>query len=62
MAGSIAQIEISPSTHTYSVGQYLIYTGQLYKVKAAISVGESLNVGTNIEATTVMAELLSLIS
>ena len=57
---NIAQVETSPTTHAYSVGQYLIYNGQLYKVTSSIANGGTLTVGTNITATTVMSELLSL--
>jgi hypothetical protein len=60
MLSCFAQVETSPSTHNYSVGQYLMYEYQLYKVTSAITTGQSLTVGTNIVATTVMSELLSL--
>lgn len=54
---NLADSETSPSTHSYSVGQYLVYNGQLYRVKRAISVGESLVVGTNIVSTSIGFEL-----
>lgn len=60
MLSCLAQVETSPSTHNYSVGDYLMYEYQLYKVTSAITTGQSLTVGTNIVATTVMSELLSL--
>ena len=60
MLNSVAQNETSPSTHNYSVGDYLVYKYQLYKVIASISTGASLTVGTNIQATTIMNELASL--
>ena len=47
----IAPIETSPSTHTYSIGESLVYGGVLYEVKAAIAIGDSLTVNTNIEAS-----------
>ena len=48
-----AQVETSPSTHAYTKGQMLIYNNQLYRVKAAIAVGNTLTVGTNIEVVSV---------
>lgn len=60
LAGSVAVIETSPTTATHAVGSYLVYNGQLYEVTAAIAVGETLTVGTNISATTAGAELTSL--
>lgn len=46
----IAPIEsdATSSTHAYAVGQKLILNDVLYKTTAAISVGDALNVGTNI--------------
>lgn len=41
----------STSTHAYAVGDYLMYSSQLYKVTQAISVGDTLVAGTNIAAT-----------
>ena len=60
LVGSVAQIETSPATASHTVGQYLVYNGQLYKVTAAISVGETLVVGTNILATSVGDEISDL--
>lgn len=60
LSESIASTETSPATATHATGTYLMYQNRLYKVIASISVGESLTVGTNIQATTVMAELLAL--
>lgn len=57
---NLATIETSPVTHAYSEGDYLVYNGLLYKVTAAIAIGESLTVGTNIESTKVGDELSSL--
>lgn len=52
-AGSIAIIESSPATQAHAKGEYIVYNGQLYKVTAAISAGESLTVGTNVEAANI---------
>lgn len=60
-AGSIATIESSPATQAHAIGDYIVYNGQIYKVTAAISAGESLTVGTNIEATTVVTALNNLV-
>lgn len=57
--GSVATVESSPSTHNYSVGDYLIYGGTLYKVTAAIAIGESLAEGTNITAAVLTDDLMS---
>lgn len=48
-----AQVETSPTTHAYTKGQMLIYNNQLYRVKAAIAVGNTLTEGTNIELVSV---------
>ena len=46
----IAPIEYSPATAAHSAGDQLIYNDTLYKVIAAIAIGDSLTVGTNIQA------------
>lgn len=48
-----AQVETSPTTHAYVKGQMLIYNNQTYRVIAAIAVGNTLTVGTNIEPISV---------
>lgn len=48
--GNLAMIESSQATAAHAVGEYIVYNGQLYKVTAAISPGETLTVGTNIAA------------
>lgn len=48
------------ATMNYSVGQYLVYNEHFYKVTAAISAGQALVPGTNIEATTVGTQLSAL--
>ena len=45
------------ASKNYEVGEYLTYTGNLYKVTAAIAKNANLTVGTNIEATDVVTEL-----
>lgn len=58
--GSMATIELSPVQNSYAVGDFLVWKGQLYKVTAAIASGETLVIGTNIEAVTIGAELTQL--
>ena len=48
--GSLATIESSPTTTSHSVGEYILYQGQVYKVTAVIASGDSLVEGTNISA------------
>ena len=51
---NLATIETtSTASKAYSVGDYLVYKGQLYEVTSAIASGGTLTVGTNIVATTV---------
>ncbi len=45
------------ASKNYEVGEYLTYTGNLYKVTAAIAKNANLTVGTNIEATDIATEL-----
>lgn len=60
LPGSVATVEVSPAVANHSVGDFIMYGGQLYSVTAAISVGESLTPGTNITATSAGSELTSL--
>jgi len=48
------------ATANHAVGTYLTMQGKLYKVTRAIASGETIASGTNVTATTVMAELLAL--
>ncbi len=48
--GVIAVRETSPATAAHGVGEYIRYNGTTYKVKSAISIGDSLILNTNIEA------------
>ena len=55
---NIAPVEQSTkSSKNYTVGQYLMNNGQLYKVISSIATGELFVVGSNIEATDVATEL-----
>jgi len=54
--------ESNKATKNYEVGEYLIFGGVLYKVTTAIAANGTITPGTNVEATTVMAEIVSLLS
>jgi len=57
----IAPVENGKASANYGVGTYLIHGGQLCRVTTAIATGEAIAIGTNVTATTVMAEVLSLV-
>lgn len=48
------------ASRAYSVGQYVLIGGQLYKVTASIASGATFTIGTNVVATTVGEELTAL--
>lgn len=52
--------ETSVASKEYAVEEYLIYSGNLYKVTDDISPGDTLTPGTNIEETKVTEELSAL--
>ena len=57
----IAPVESSTTAaNPYAVGDYLILSNKFYKVTAAIAVGDTLTENTNIEETSIAAELKSL--
>lgn len=58
---AIAPVENGLASANYAVGAYLVHGGQLCRVTTAIATGESISIGTNVTATTVMAEILSLV-
>lgn len=49
--------ESSTASKAYSVGDFLEYNGDLYKVISAIAQGDTLTIGTNISNTNIGAEL-----
>ncbi len=58
----IADVESSTTAaQAYTTGSYLILNNVLYKATAEIAAGDTLTAGTNISATTVMAELVALL-
>lgn len=59
---AIAPVENGLASTNYAVGSYLVHGGQLCKVTTAIATGESISIGTNVTATTVMAEVIALIA
>jgi hypothetical protein len=60
-ASAIAAQDGPTATTNHAVGSYLTMGGTLYRVTTAIATGEAITPGTNVMATTVMAEVLSLI-
>lgn len=53
---NIATVESSSTaSQAYAVGDLLVYSGQLYRVTAAIAQGDTITPGTNVEPTTVAA-------
>ncbi len=57
----IATVESSStSAHAYSTGDLLILNDNLYRVTASIAIGATLDVGTNIAATTIADEIANL--
>lgn len=61
MQSNIAYIEGgTTASRAYTVGQYVIVGGTLYKVTASIASGATFTPGTNIVSTTVGAELTAL--
>ena len=64
MMNNIAPVEanINRASKNYEVGEYLFASGQFYKVTAAVAQNTAFTPGTNVEATNVMAEIISLLS
>jgi hypothetical protein len=58
--GNVAPVEGDTASANYAVGGYLVHDGTLCKVTSAIATGETITLGTNVTATTVMAEILAL--
>lgn len=60
---TIAPVEKGTTvSQAYSVGQYMMWGGELYKVTANIANGGTITVGTNVTKTTVAAELLAILA
>jgi hypothetical protein len=59
-AGSIATVESAQATQNHAVGDYILLTGQLYVVTAAVNTGESFVEGTNISAAVIGDALTAL--
>lgn len=57
---AIAPVENGLASANYAVGSYLVHGGTLCKVTTAIASGEAIAIGTNVTATTVMAEAIAL--
>lgn len=56
----IATISTSPTTQSFTKGEYIVYDGQLYIVTANIANGGSLIIGNNITATSAGTQLKSI--
>ncbi len=54
---TIAPVEGTKASNNHQVGDYIIVSGQLYKVTSAITSGTTITAGTNVEATDVATEL-----
>lgn len=59
-ASIVAPVENHLAQDNYAIGSYLVRDGVLYKVTAAIARNEAIVPGTNVTATTVMAELAAI--
>ena len=46
--GSIATVETSPVVANHAIGDYILYGGTVYRVTAAIAVGETIVPGSNV--------------
>lgn len=58
IAGDIATVQTSATaSKAYSVGEYLVLNGQLYRVTSAIANGGTITPGTNVSSTTVGAQI-----
>lgn len=61
LATAIGGIETtSTATSAYEEGQFIVWNNALYKVTAAIAIGDTLSVSTNLKATNVASELTAL--
>lgn len=55
----IAPVEATNiAANAYEVGDHLLLSGILYKVTTAISVGDNISAGTNVETTTIMQAII----
>lgn len=60
-SSNLATVEsTNKASRAYTVGEYLVYNGLLYRVSAAIASGGTLTPGSNITSTTTGAQLKSL--
>lgn len=59
---AIATVEYSPTRANHSQGDLIMFNGNLYKCLSAITSGSTLVVGTNIQQTDLVTEILAMIS
>lgn len=57
VTGPIAQSDTATATEAHAAGDVISVGGQLYVVTAAIAIGDTIAEGTNVESTTVMAQM-----
>ena len=57
VTGPIAPSDTATATEAHAVGDVISVGGQLYVVTAAIAIGDTITEGTNVESTTVMAQM-----
>lgn len=60
LAANLAPVESSPATANHARGSLMTLDGQLVKATAAIAIGETIAIGTNVQATDVATELAAL--
>ena len=54
---SIAEKVTNPATRTYRLGEYVVFDDTLCEVSEEIEAGDTFEIGTNLDDTTVMAEV-----
>lgn len=60
LLGDMASVESPTAKAVHAVGEYIVVDGVMYKVTAAIAVGNTITPGTNVTKTTAGAELAAL--
>ena len=62
VTGPIAPSDTTTAAEAHAVGDVISVGGQLYVVTAAIAIGDTITEGTNVESTTVMAQIAAKIA
>lgn len=58
--GSVATIESNPVAANHAVGEFLCINGQVYKVIDAITAGDSISLGENVQVTNLGSQITAL--